>query len=428
MARICKLSLLVILLFVEGVTARKILKSKIRARGSTYSIAKDSDLHMCKAVVWEMHGEIHKHQLTDDGEEKIYDTSEMAVCLGVVQNYTFTKTAGKSGGTIWKMMKKDKKEDEDEDAEWEAVAQDPSLLDGMMLTKQACFDFCEEVQMEISEEMYARTNKESAQQIADSFCPVLLKNKKNEDKGRNKKPYEPVKESAWDDPSSDPTAKMQQFLKERDRGGAINELLELEAFTPEKMLDEELQVEVHRGERDLKCAVCEVAVKVAANRAEKLRQTPQYKDKWQRESLVTDIIVRVCHGDDYERLQQGFYPEVPGNPPKWADNWEIEKGPQGKWSMKRAKKKSKPARPEGEEEMEEEEPQEVAEGEPDAHQMKIMRNAMISLACKAAVDNRLSEDDGDLAELLVDHGDRKTGKELAKEFCRPMCDTGKQEL
>lgn len=83
-----------------------------------------------------MHGEIHKHQLTDDGEEKIYDTSEMAVCLGVVQNYTFTKTAGKSGGTIWKMMKKDKKEDEDEDAEWEAVAQDPSLLDGMMLTKQ----------------------------------------------------------------------------------------------------------------------------------------------------------------------------------------------------------------------------------------------------------------------------------------------------
>lgn len=41
---------------------------------------------------------------------------------------------------------------------------------------------------------------------------------------------------------------------------------------------------------------------------------------------------------------------------------------------------------------------------------------------------RLSEDDGDLAELLVDHGDRKTGKELAKEFCRPMCDTGKQEL
>eukprot|EP00961_Rhodomonas_salina_P224510 3035261-Rhodomonas_salina.1 len=76
MARICKLSLLVILLFVEGVTARKvcpallglqkvsdsfpvalqILKSKIRARGSTYSIAKDSDLHMCKAVVSERRG------------------------------------------------------------------------------------------------------------------------------------------------------------------------------------------------------------------------------------------------------------------------------------------------------------------------------------------------------------------------------------
>lgn len=41
---------------------------------------------------------------------------------------------------------------------------------------------------------------------------------------------------------------------------------------------------------------------------------------------------------------------------------------------------------------------------------------------------RLSEEDGDLAELLVESGDSKTGKELAVEYCRPLCTQSKDEL
>lgn len=38
-----------------------------------------------------MHGETLKHTFKKNGEEQIYDTAEMAVCLGVVQNYSMTK-------------------------------------------------------------------------------------------------------------------------------------------------------------------------------------------------------------------------------------------------------------------------------------------------------------------------------------------------
>ncbi len=35
--------------------------------------------------------------------------------------------------------------------------------------------------------------------------------------------------------------------------------------------------------------------------------------------------MRVCHGKDYDKLVQGYYPAVPGNPPEWADEWDVSK-------------------------------------------------------------------------------------------------------
>jgi hypothetical protein len=49
-----------------------------------------------------MHGETLKHALKDKaGEDDIYDTAGMAVCLGVVKNYTMYKVeAGSLMSTI----------------------------------------------------------------------------------------------------------------------------------------------------------------------------------------------------------------------------------------------------------------------------------------------------------------------------------------
>ena len=44
---------------------------------------------MCEAIVAEMHIEILKHNLKKDGEDDVYETVP-AICLGVVQNYTFS--------------------------------------------------------------------------------------------------------------------------------------------------------------------------------------------------------------------------------------------------------------------------------------------------------------------------------------------------
>ena len=49
-----------------------------------------------------MHIEILKHELHDDGEINILETAEMAVCLGVVQNYTMSKVSDEQWCRPWR--------------------------------------------------------------------------------------------------------------------------------------------------------------------------------------------------------------------------------------------------------------------------------------------------------------------------------------
>ena len=52
------------------------------------------------------------------------------------------------------------------------------------------------------------------------------------------KPFEP-KTKTIGGPNEN---KMEQFLRDRDSGGAIRDMLDLEALNPEKTLDEDMQV------------------------------------------------------------------------------------------------------------------------------------------------------------------------------------------
>ena len=97
-----------------------------------------------------MHTELLKHKMKEDGEDNIYDTAGMAICLGVVQNYTFEETPN----SVWKLIRKEKT---DEDALFGGFANSgdeegsAKMIEGLLLTKKACMDFAEELQMEISE-------------------------------------------------------------------------------------------------------------------------------------------------------------------------------------------------------------------------------------------------------------------------------------
>eukprot|EP00960_Hanusia_phi_P035050 751456-Hanusia_phi.AAC.3 len=62
----------------------------------------------------------------------------------------------------------------------------------------------------------------------------------------------------------------------------------------------------------------------------------------------------------------------------------------------------------------------------DEHEYNVMRYAMIRLACKDTIDERLSEDDGDLANLIVNHLDSDP-KTVANTFCKPICAGSKKQ-
>jgi len=111
---------------------------------------------LCSPQIREMHTELLKHKMKEDGEDNIYDTAGMAICLGVVQNYTFEQDTARK---VWTLIRK---ENPDEDALFGGFAgangdeeASARMVEGLLLTKKACMDFAEELQLEISEVCFA---------------------------------------------------------------------------------------------------------------------------------------------------------------------------------------------------------------------------------------------------------------------------------
>jgi len=403
-------------------SAKKVLGTKLRSQNKVYKVDKSTDLEMCKAIIREMHTELIKHKMREDGEDNIYDTAGMAICLGVVQNYTFEEdTATK----VWKLTRK---ENPDEDALFggfggaggddEASAK---MVEGLLMTKKACMDFAEELQLEISEVMYGRVHEASGEEIAQEFCPNAVKPVK-----REKTKYVPAT-SAKERAQSDPGALMTEMLQKRDTSGVVSEMLETEASFPERMLDPPLQAEIAKGAVQLTCQVCKAAVRQAHSRVQEVAKTPAFKDKWQRQSLVAEAITHICHGKDYEKLQAGYYPSVPGNPPEWAfdyylthtgGEYKMKKGKAGVATMKAfIKSVSPPGEQDSEESDSDEEDFDRSRAK---HEYDVMRQAIIRTACKSAIDQRLDTEEGDLAELLLEKR-QEAAKSVASAYCQPVC-------
>lgn len=84
-----------------------------------------------------MHTELVKHKMKDEGEDNIYDTAGMAICLGVVQRYTFDK----DDTGVWKLLKKNKTDDDDEDDMFGGMPEggnSQQVVEGLLLTKKVC--------------------------------------------------------------------------------------------------------------------------------------------------------------------------------------------------------------------------------------------------------------------------------------------------
>jgi len=271
--------------------------------------------------------------------------------------------------------------------------------------------------------MYGRVDDASGEQIAQDFCPNAVKPVK-----REKTKYVPPV-SAKERAKTDPASMMTEMLKTRDTSGVISEMLEMEASFPERMLDAALQKEIVLGSEQLACVVCKAAVRQAHSRVKGVAKTPAFKDKWQRQALVAEAITHICHGKDWERLQIGYYPTVPGNPPEWAADYfvvklggefKLKKGKASIATMKEFIKAVSPPAQDGAASDAEDEADEDFEKSRGKHEYDVMRQAIIRTACKSAIDHRLDTEDGDLSELLLEKIE-EPAKNAANTYCQPVC-------
>eukprot|EP01062_Namystynia_karyoxenos_P080074 TRINITY_DN8567_c0_g1_i6.p1 TRINITY_DN8567_c0_g1~~TRINITY_DN8567_c0_g1_i6.p1 ORF type:complete len:425 (+),score=165.90 TRINITY_DN8567_c0_g1_i6:82-1356(+) len=380
---------------------KPVLRKPVSVNGRPYQLSKGAPKEMCKAVISEMHAEVLKHNLRKDGEDEIFETAGMAICLGVVQNYIFEeRQSGK-----WALRRKTPSEKEAE--EEGGLASMP--IEGMMLVKEACFAFCDELQQEISEMTYKRVGQgQTPEQIAADFCvPDVLdpapkkKAKPAMPKGEAKRRADKAARDAdaFGGPGEeDMGGKYEQFLEKMNRDGSITDLLRTDRDNPELLLGDEHQKDVREGRVHIRCAACRVGVR-------QTRAAASADDDEGRavrdEARLSHLALKAFIGQEEQESDNMDY--VPGNPPKWAEGYTVVKGKKGVWELRRLGRGEELAETEG----------------ADQYTVKVKRNTMVAQACRQAWD-LAEEADVDLAELIVKHPDWDA-KRLGEHFCAPAC-------
>ena len=301
-----------------------------------------NQLELCRAVVHEMHVEIHKHNLRDDakGEDDIFETVP-AICLSVVQRYTFTRAHdGDVDEKSWTFAPIPKSQSE---------AQQPDVQ-ALLLTKHACEVFVDEWQQEISEHMYRYVLNQSDEYIAERLCedririgkptptptpaparqstlspqePELKPTPERQPHHHPGSPASPGGSSAGIDSSSFDT-----LLAKYDTDGSLASLLEQERTEPERNLPQSHQAEVRAASRQhsLRCDVCAVATRQAYWGARHARHYASDGALERRHGSLRDeeaLVARasaLCVG---QLLDEGQMPRQPGNPPEWASGYSV---------------------------------------------------------------------------------------------------------
>jgi hypothetical protein len=377
--------------------------------------------------------EIRKHNLRKDGEDDIYETVP-AICLGVVQNYTYTDGALEFRGPL----------DESPGAPMPDIS-------AMMLVKKACEKFTEKYVDEISGVVYKQVYSSEADATADSFCNAIKVDEEAEAKEKSQrsksKPAKKKKTAKAQPKKEAPTeATFQKFLDAHDKDGSISALLSMEKDSPEKMLPDEDQASIKAGTPQVRCSVCKAAVGQVLKRA-KAKKGRAMQDEGELADLVSDICVgqpscenvqarlldrgSTSRVSDSNCVPEGVYPAIPGNPPAWAAYYRVLKSKEGRclystikngirqvtlffysrWKLGKAKKNKAGKYPKmGRRGMTEEQ-----------HTAEVIKNTMISQACKQSFDNE--DSDMDLSEIIFKHKADTSKSKVRDIFCASSCES-----
>jgi len=365
---------------------------------------------MCRAIVREMHVEIHKHNLKKNGEDDIYETVP-AICLAIVQNYTLTATPAPSSS--WTLVKRAKKLDDEAE---EDGPPDPEAFKHIMKLKKACEVFTDDFQQELSELMYKETYRKDPESIIEEFCeqPGVRKKYKAEKGGRKRQPGEKPKKAKsteqrkkeWAEPKSSEDGampSMDDMLRKYDTDGSLSNLIEMERENPEAMLEPKDLAEVEKGSEQIRCDVCRAISKVTLMRAKKARALRD-------ETQLTELVQHVCVGTPVSAdgvYHNNEYPKYPGNPPLWGEMYTVKEPKEegGSWRMLKLKKGA-PI-------------EEKSQGAGDVrYNYMVMKHSMISRSCKAVV----AELEPDLPEVIYSKSSPEwTAKTLGEAYCAEVC-------
>eukprot|EP00754_Rhynchopus_humris_P045473 Rhum_TRINITY_DN4932_c0_g1::Rhum_TRINITY_DN4932_c0_g1_i1::g.16149::m.16149 len=362
------------------------------------------DRALCGAVVEEMVAEVAKHDLRKGGAESdIFDTAGMAICLGVVGSYTMEERPGSAGGggaggARWGMRRKTAAE---KAAHEEGSVVGPNDVEGMLVLKDACFAFCESLQMEVSEAIYKHVGSKGAAEIAEGFCAEATADRKKKKKKKKGK-KEGEKKVAADDEAFDP-ARFDEFMG-RMGGAERNEMFDMirsDRDTPEISLSNVDQIYIQDAVRGLACKICGVAVARAVDAAEALPGA-----KRGNEDAVIAAVEGVFMGPRLEEQMAGGgdgggggeFDYKPGNPPLWVLEYAVHySATTGQWVL-----------------------EQTGEHAYDSYSDTVKRNVIMAKSLRRAYEST----DMDLSEVLILRHKKKKAWDpaLSQEFCSVVCE------
>lgn len=367
-----------------------------------------SDITLCQAIVHELHVEIRKFDMRQRGEEDIYDTVP-AICLALVRGYTYQEP--NNDGVPWRLVKQP---EADDDAGYEPA---PSV-EAMLAIKAACETFTDEWHQQLSELMYKHVMERSAEEIAAGFCPDAIRQgradvasatrgasgqtvPRAQKKKKRKQKKEPANAAA-EETVPDYASMLDQF----DTDGSLRRLMQLEAESPDAMLEDAQRDLIEAGAEQLSCSVCGLLVRLARARAAKLPHALAGASEDELVSLVDGL----CMGE--LRREDGL-PEYAGNPPAWAvERFEARHDKATGWQLQQLSRDDRRAR----------------KRDPPPYDDVVISSAILTRACKRVLLGDGEDDsdvDNDLATLLyLGRSAADDGAGVRERLCARWCGAG----
>lgn len=306
-------------------------------------ILKKVECQMCKAVLREMHAEVVKHKMTSGGwgsEMQVWETSN-AMCLAMLQKYKLDLNSAKI---------EKKAEDEDDEMGMAAGGDPQAVMRGMLVLKMGCQRWLEEFGGDTSGFVYKRVVDETntPEESAKEFCYGVAgqcgkgkKEKQLKEKARSKELEEKRRAARKiEDAEEDKRKEEDPFSKlPKDSMAGLQRMLEMAKDDPLNMMEDDVKLKIKKGQKDLRCGVCRVALEQA--HSDVLKRPKSMRSEFD----ILPFVEGACEGGKDLSVPGYFGVEPPPLSPPWTDNFRPKLDKKlNKFILKRFPKKAQKKR------------------------------------------------------------------------------------